>query len=77
MFLRMCNDLNVGWLNKSATEWLVEYVFIMEPLTICLDISQSVINKYFEFLILSITQLISKYSNLKQSGSFNINGSLI
>lgn len=77
IFLRMCDDLKVGRLNKADTEWLDEYVFIMEPLAICLDILQSEKNMYFGFLIPSITQLINKYSNMKQSRKFNINGPLI
>lgn len=54
----MCDDLNVNRLNKSDTEWLDDYVFIMEPLAVCLDILQGDKNMYFEFLIPSISHII-------------------
>ena len=77
VFLRMCDDLNVSRFNKSDTEWLEDYVFIMEPLAICLDILQGDKSMYFGFLVPSISQLITKYSNMKQSRGFNVNGPLI
>lgn len=69
MYLYECDDLNVPHFNKSD-----DYVFIMEPLAICLDILQGDKNMYFGFLIPSITQLINKYSNMKENRNFYVNG---
>lgn len=64
-FLRMCDELNVVRLTKSDIEWLEEYVVVMEPLAVCLDILQGEKFMYFGYLIPSISQLISRYANMK------------
>lgn len=66
----MCDELNVVRFTKSDIEWIEEYVIVMEPLAVCLDILQGEKFMYFGYLLPSISQLISQYDNMKLNKSF-------
>lgn len=69
-FLRLCDELNVVRFTKSDIEWIEEYVIVMEPLAVCLDILQGEKFMYFGYLLPSISQLISQYDNMKLNKNF-------
>lgn len=54
-----------------------EYVIVMEPLSVCLDILQGEKFMYFGYLIPSISQLISQYENMKINTNFKFCRSLV
>jgi len=63
-FTKVCDALKLNRFSKNDIEFLEEYVVVMEPLCICLDVLQGEKNMYFGFLLPSITILLQKYDDI-------------
>jgi hypothetical protein len=63
-FSKVCDALKLNRFSKNDLEFLEEYVVVMEPLCICLDVLQGEKNMYFGFLLPSITILLQKYDDI-------------
>jgi len=59
-FTKVCDVLKLNRISKNDIEFLEEYVVVMEPLRICLDVLQGEKHMCFGFLLLSITILLQK-----------------
>jgi len=65
-FTKLCDALKLNRFSKNDLEFLEEYVVVMEPLCICLDVLQGEKNMYFGFLLPSITILLQKYDEISK-----------
>ncbi|KAL4085405.1 hypothetical protein QTP88_027264 [Uroleucon formosanum] len=63
-FTKVCDALKLNRFSKNDLEFFEEYVVVMEPFCICLDVLQGEKNMYFGFLLPSITILLQKYDDI-------------
>ncbi|KAF0702388.1 Uncharacterized protein FWK35_00034993, partial [Aphis craccivora] len=56
-FYKVCDAFTVNRFSKTDIEFLDEYLLVMEPLCVCLDVLQGEKHMYFGYLLPSITSL--------------------
>lgn len=75
--VRLCDSIGVVRFKKEDIEFMEDYVTIMEPLAVALDILQGEKNMYFGFLLPTISILLSKYDDLLTKKRLNYCATLI
>lgn len=65
-FYKVCDALSVNRFSKTDIDFLDEYLLVMEPLCVCLDVLQGEKHMYFGFLLPSITSLLQKYDQISK-----------
>jgi len=63
-FYKVCDALTVNRFSKTDIEFLDEYLLVMEPLCVCLDVLQGEKHMYFGYLLPCITSLKQKYDDI-------------
>lgn len=63
-FYKICDALTVNRFSKTVIEFLDEYLLVMEPQCVCLDVLQGEKHMYFGYLLSFITSLIQKYHDI-------------
>lgn len=63
-FYKICDALTDNRFSKTDIEFLEEYLLVMEPLCVCLDVLQGEKHMYFGYLLPSITSLKQKYDDI-------------